>query len=113
MGMLRLAALRATQFYVGTPPAPGSGNLWTVVATVPAGKRWILKGVHMTNAGASTKVAGVRVDGTTNLYGPTMASAASLDFLPYIVLNPGQTLGVLQQAAGAIAYALSGFQVFI
>lgn len=108
-----MAGLRAHSFYIGTPPAPGSGNLWTVEATVPTGKRWILKGVHMTNAGASSKVAGVRVDGATNLYGPTIASAASLDFLPYIVLNQGQTLGVLQQAGGAIAYALSGYELYV
>lgn len=108
-----MAALRATSFYIGTPPAPGAGNLWTVVATVPAGKRWILKGVHLTNAGAATKVGGVRVDGLTNLYGPTLASAAVLDALPYVVLNAAQTLGVLQQAGGAIAYALSGYELYV
>lgn len=108
-----MAALRATSFYIGTPPAPGSGNLWTVVATVPSGKRWILKGVHFTNPGSSTKTAGVRVDGTTNLYGPNVASAAAVDLTPYVVLNPGQTLGVLQQAGGTMAYALSGYELYI
>ncbi len=108
-----MAALRATLFYTGTPTVTGGVNTWTVVGTVPTGKRWILKGVHFHNPGASTKTAGVRVDGTTQLYGPNVASGAAVDILPYIVLNAGQTLGVLQQPSGTIAYNLSGYELFV
>lgn len=108
-----LAALRATQFYLGVPVVTGGVDTWTVAYTVPAGKRAILKNVLVANESAASKVTAVRIDGTLRVYTLTVANGASASTDLYLVLNAGQTIGVLQRNAGVVTYGLSGYLLFV
>lgn len=108
-----MAALRTTSFYQGTPAAPGSGNLWTTVYTVPSGHVIIVKNIVMFNATASSKIGGTRTDGLIVIRQATLATSTNDNYLPWVVLNPGQALEVLQQAGGAISYLISGSLLYV
>jgi hypothetical protein len=108
-----LAVLRATQFFTGTPPAPGSGNLFTNEYTVPAGHRIALKSLHASNPGASAKLAALNVDGVRQLTSPAIAAGSQWDWNGWIVFNTPQVLSLLQQAGGSIVYVLSGYLFYV
>jgi len=108
-----VAALRATQFYLGTPPVVGGVDTWTVVYTVPVGKRIILKDIEFINNAAAVRTMSVRVDGVLQIGTPNVAATTTNRQQLYLVLNAGQTLGVFQRAAGGTSYGLSGYLLFV
>jgi len=108
-----MAALRATSFYIGVPSPAPAVDTWTVVATVPAGKRWILKNVHIYNADGVTRTTSVRIDGAIQILTPNVAAAGFFDQNLYLVLNAGQTLGAFQRAGGHVNYELSGYELYV
>ncbi len=108
-----MAAIRATQFYLGVPPVTGGVDTWTIAYTVPTGKRIILKNVELDNESAASKVCAIRVDGSVRVFTQTVANGVSASFDLYLVLNAGQTMGVLQRNAGVVTYGLSGYLLFV
>lgn len=112
-----MAVLRAIQFYAGVPPVVGGVNTWTTVYTVPAGHRVKLANIVMTNNGAVNHSGGVRTTAATVIRQVPLTAfgvAGSTDnFSPQIVLNPAETLQVVQVVGAQVAYWLSGYIYFI
>jgi hypothetical protein len=108
-----MAPLRSTSFYQGTPPVVGGVNTWTTVYTVPVGKVVILKNAHMYNPNVSAHSWGVRLSAALVIEQTSLASGAAVDRDWWVVLNPGETLQVLQVVASTITYYLSGYLLYI
>lgn len=91
----------------------GGVNTWTLAYTVPAGHRIILKTVHVFNPGAAAHSYGVRIGTTQVVRQVSIGVNVSDDWNTWIVLNPAETIYVLQVVASTISYVVSGYLLYI
>jgi hypothetical protein len=108
-----VAELRARQFYAGVV----TGTTAHDIATVPAGKIWIIKSVSIQNF--NTTAADIQIKATAALtlvrihiaaYG---SSGDYSEWRPWIVLVAGDVINVQRLQAGQNSIVISGSQHYV
>jgi hypothetical protein len=104
-----VAALRATQFFLGTIV----GSTVQTVYTVPTGHRIILhsfQAMELSNLATTVQLREATI-GTFMQF--NLGALASAEQAVRIVFGPGQVLQVKRSNAGSMNYILSGTYLFI
>ena len=100
----------AKNFYRGSP----SSGTHTLANTVPAGKKWIIRHIHIINitAASANVMVGVGTTATTtNRFADyTLAQTASYDWSGFMVLDAAETLYVYASLGNSVFF-ISGVEV--
>jgi hypothetical protein len=99
-----VALLHVKQLYAGLPTCDGSAH---VVATVPAGYRWVVRDMRLLEEAGGTPWT-VLYLGPARILNHTLSAYGTWDESVWIVGEPGQTLSWQAASGATVSVIVSG-----